>query len=444
MSDHAFAQRPHRTVLLLALPAFFSMVAEPLTGLADTAFIAALGSEALTALGLGATTLSAIFWVFSFLHVTTQTEVARALGAGERERAAEIIATALTTAVLIGVGLGIAGVLLADWLVVVMGATAEIRELAKSYLAIRFLAAPALLMTTVSAAALRGLQSMRTVMWIATGVNLLNLALDPLLIFGPGPFPALGVAGAAWASVIAQGIGGVLSVVIVLRLVGRRSPRREHLGGLFKVGIDVFLRTGLLSAFLALSTRAATLEGELVAAANQVIRQTWLTCAFALDALGTAGHSLVGYFLGAGDPRRARQAAAVAITWGVVTGLVFSLVSMLGRELVAVMLVPPEAHAVFFAAWWVFALGHPVNAVTFVTDGIHFGARDYRWLRNTMVVATAVGWLGLELFVDGENALVAIWWVTLAWVGVRAGSSMLRIWPGLGRAPLRAEENPPS
>lgn len=67
-ADHPFTQRPHRTLLVLSVPVLFPMIAEPLTGLVDTAFVARLGAAPLAALGAGATALSSIFWIFNFLQ----------------------------------------------------------------------------------------------------------------------------------------------------------------------------------------------------------------------------------------------------------------------------------------------------------------------------------------------------------------------------------------
>lgn len=79
---HPFESNPHHTLIILAIPVLFSLIAEPLTGLIDTAFISQLGIEALAALGVGTTLISGLFWIFNFLNIGTQTRVAQYLGAG--------------------------------------------------------------------------------------------------------------------------------------------------------------------------------------------------------------------------------------------------------------------------------------------------------------------------------------------------------------------------
>ena len=108
-----------------------------------------------------------------------------------------------------------------------MSTDAGIRRGAVVYLQIRLLSAPAVLLTVAAFGALRGLQDMRTPLWIAVATNALNVALDPLLIFGLGPLPALGIAGAAWATVIAQWLGAAAAVRAVR---SGRACRRASTG----------------------------------------------------------------------------------------------------------------------------------------------------------------------------------------------------------------------
>ncbi len=79
-SVHPFQRAPHATLVRLALPVLVSLAAEPVTGAVDTAFVARLGASSLAALGVGATVFSGVFWIFNFLGVGTQTEVAQRLG----------------------------------------------------------------------------------------------------------------------------------------------------------------------------------------------------------------------------------------------------------------------------------------------------------------------------------------------------------------------------
>ncbi len=121
-NDHPFVKSPHKTLLSMSLPVLLSLVAEPLTGLVDTAFVARLGAEALAALGVGTVTLSGIFWVFNFLGIGTQTEVAQAYGRQEFNVSKEVGGSALALAALIGLLLVVFGLPFVPYVSTVMGA----------------------------------------------------------------------------------------------------------------------------------------------------------------------------------------------------------------------------------------------------------------------------------------------------------------------------------
>jgi len=436
--QHAFVRRPHRTLLALSFPVLVSLIAEPLTGLVDTAFIARLGTVPLAGLGIGTAVLSGIFWAFNFLGIGTQTEVAHADGTGARSRGRDASGLAMALGAVIGCALALVGFLVLDLALGFMSDDAEIRSAAGIYLAIRLLGGPAILISMAAFGALRGLQDMRTPLAIALAQNALNIALDAVLIYGLGPIPAFGIAGAAWASVISQWLGGLWAVVAVQRSLG--LPERIHwraARNLLRVGRDLFFRTGSLILFIVLTTRAATLLGADEGAAHHVIRQFWILSALLLDAFGAAAQSLIGFFLGASQIFYARRAAAIACFWGAGTGVALTILMLVTMGSVAAAFLPLDVHPMFSAAWIAFALAQPANALAFVTDGIHWGTSDYRFLRNAMITSTGSGLIALyAIDPTGPNALTVIWAITAGWIAIRTAFGMARIWPGFGASPL--------
>lgn len=435
---HPFWARPHRTFLGLALPILVSLVAEPLTGLVDTFFVARLGAPELAALGIGVTLLSSVFWVFNFLGIGTQTEVGAAFGEGERERAGRSVTLALGLALALGTALAVGLWGLAGEGARLLGADPRTAPDAVSYVRLRALGGPAVLLTMVCFGALRGLQDMRTPLWIALGANALNAALDPVLIFGPGPLPALGTAGAAAASTLAQWLAAGVAIRQVARALplSRRVPWRES-GRLLVVGRDMVVRTGALLFFLALTTRQANRIGADAGAAHQAARTMWTFTAFLLDAYASAAQSLVAYFLAAGHRDGALRVAALGARWGLATGAVLLAAMLLGEGVVAALLVPESARGAFAEAWRWAALFQPVNALSFVTDGIHWGTGEYGFLRTGMVAASLCGMAGLWWSARADAGLGGVWLATGLWITVRAGFGVARVWPGFGAAPLR-------
>lgn len=327
-----FEARPNRTLLLLSAPILVSLVAEPLVGLADTAFVARLGAGPAAALGVAATLLSGMFWVFNFLGIATQSEIAAAHGAGDLEAAGGTKGQALVLCLVFGIGLAVLIWPIADPAVRVMGATGDMATQSVSYMRVRLFAAPAVLLTLAAFGLLRGVQDMRTPLLVALAVNLVNVVLDPILIFGWWGFPALGLVGAAWASTLSHWLGAVAAVWAA----DRRLPAPIRLDGrgvlrFLNIGWNLFVRTGTLMVFLLLSTRAATGLGAQAGAAHQAMRQIWLLSAFALDAYSGAAQSLVGYFRGAARWGAARRVATHTCVWGLGTGMLFTAALVVGR-----------------------------------------------------------------------------------------------------------------
>ena len=438
--SHPFLRQPNRTIVYLSLPILLSLIAEPLTGLVDTAFVARLGAVPLAALGVGTGALSSVFWIFNFLAIATQTEVAQTTGRGDLALARN----ALSLALLIGLAISLllSGLLYAGAAAVAaaLGAEGAVHELATEYIRLRLLGGPAVIVVMVGFGALRGVQDMKTPLWIALGINLANILLDYVFIFGWGALPALGVAGAALASTAGQWLGAIWMLRELQRRIG--LSRDISIGAgvkLMRVGRDLFIRSASLTLFVLVATRVATQMGAEAGAAHQVIRQVWFFTALVTEALATTAQSLVGYFFGSGRRGYARRVAIATTRWSLTTGCAMLVIMLAGTPFVLAALVPADAAAVFLAAWVIAALSQPLNALAFITDGILWGASDYRFLRNAMMMATVCGLLGLQSIAsDRADAFSGVWLMTALWIGVRAFWGVARLYPGIGDSPFRA------
>ncbi|MEE3052439.1 MAG: MATE family efflux transporter [Planctomycetota bacterium] len=437
-----FTQKPGRTILAMTLPVLGTAIAEPLTSLADTCFLARLGSTPVASLGIATSILSGSFWILNFIGVGIQTLAASAEGEGDRDLLQKRGATALLMAGLLSI---IMAALLPflDSIAGLMGASGELQATTVDYMRIRLLGAPAVLVGFAAFGILRGIQDMRTPLYISAGINALNIILDPLMIFGMGPFPEMGVAGAAWASVISQWLGLAWAFTAVRKKIGFRPVlHRPTLVYLLSTGRDMFIRTGSLNVFLALATRTATLAGTQTAAAHQGVRQVWFFTALLLDAYAVVGQSLVAYFLGKGDRAMAKKAAAFTMGWSIVSGFFMTGVLLAIKGPASALLMPPDALTLVSGAWIISCLCQPLNALCFATDGVHWGTGDYGFMRNAVVVSTAAGIAGLYL-IDPESpdCLALIWLVCVGTIILRGILGFLRIWPGFGRAPLRTRRD---
>ncbi len=419
--------RHDRAVAALALPALGSLIADPLLGLIDTAFVGRVGSDSLAGLGVASALFGVAFFVFNFLEYGTTTEVARSVGGGDRAAAGRATLTAGALAVVSGVGVAVLLLLLAGPAMGALGASGAVKAEGVTYVMIRALAAPAVLLVRAAHGAYRGHQDTRTPFVVALGITGLNLILDPLLIFGAG----MGVAGAAWATVIAQWLGAFVFVALLRRgrstygLDGARPVMTEVLAFL-RIGRDLAIRTGsLLAAFTAATAVAARVSEDAVAA-HQILSQLFIFLALAVDALAIAAQALVGKLRGSGEWSAVVEVADRLLVIGVFVGLalmgvLWAMASVIGSWFTG----DPGVISEFETAYWLVAIIQPIAAVVFVWDGVFIGAGDFSFLAIAMAVSALMSGVVLALVLPFGWGLPGVWWgvvvlllarlVTLAW-----------------------------
>lgn len=430
---------PHdRAIAALAIPALGSLVADPLLSLVDTAFVGRLGTDALAALGVSAAVFGIAFFVFNFLEYGTTSEVAKAVGRHDGAAAGRAVVTALGLAVVCGAAVSAGLIVAAPRLIRLFGGNPEVVALGATYVSIRALAAPAVLFVRAANGALRGFQDTTTPMVVAIAINALNLALDPLLIFGFG----MGIAGAAWATVIAQWCAAGAFFVIFRRRMDRYGieavrPVAGEVRRFLRVGRDLVIRTASLLATFTLATAVAARVSNLAVAAHQVLSQLFLLMALALDALAIAAQALVGLHVGANRGEDARAVADRLLVLGIGVGVVLSgVLAAIASALPGWFSADPEVHAAIGSAYWILVGLQPLAAVVFVWDGVFIGLGDFRFLARAMVVSAIVAGGALALVVPFGLGLAGVWWGLLLFLAVRALTLGWRRWAA--RSPLRA------
>lgn len=410
--------RHAKEILALAVPALGALAIDPLVSLVDTAFVGRLGPVPLGALGVNVSVFSLAFVVFNFLAYGTTPLVSDALARGHREEAARTVLQALTLAVLLGLTGASLLVVLAEPIAAAMGADGELLAPTLTYLRIRALAAPAMLLVTAGHGAFRGYGDTRTPLLVTIVLNLVNLVLDPILIFGLG----WGIAGAAWGTVAAQWTGALAFLALVGRLGVRLAvPRPTELLPLLRVGSILSLRTFALIGSLTVATAVATRFGAGVVAAHHVTHQVWSFLALVVDALAIAGQILVARHLASGDRGALRAVAHRLLGAGVLLGTVLGVLLWLGRRVVPLLLTDEVAVlALVDRVWPIVAILQPINAAVFVWDGIFLGAKQFRFTAWSMVVAGLATCAVLAAVLVLDLGLVGVWAALVVLMSVRS------------------------
>ena len=422
-----------REIRALALPALGALAADPLVSMVDTAFVGRLGVLPLAALGINASVFSLAFVIFNFLAYATTPAIARAVGRGAPDEAGQVAVHALTLALLAGTGALVLLQLLADPILALMGASGDLREPAGTYLRIRALAGPAVLFMIAGHGIFRGWQDTRTPLWLTLAMNLINLVLDPLLIFGLG----WGLAGAALATTVAQWAGALLFAWAIFGPrrtqlhVRAHVPRWRDLLPLVRVGGALGVRTLSLVGTMTLATAVAARLGAIEVAAHQIAVQLWLLLALVVDALAVAGQAMVARYRDAGPSQgvTARAAADRLLQWGLATGVALAVLFFVAAPWLPYLFTDAPAVVQMTAVVLPFVIAmQPLNAVVFVWDGIFMGAEAFGSLARQMLLAAflastvllAVGLMG--------GGLIGVWWGIVTLMLVRATTLAWAYW----------------
>ncbi|GAA4124574.1 MATE family efflux transporter [Nocardioides fonticola] len=402
-----------RAIARLAVPAFLTLITEPLLLLGDAAIVGHLGTRELAALGLAGAVVQTVIGLCIFLAYGTTARVARLLGADGRREAIAQGVDGLALAVVIGVPVTLGVALAARPLVDLFGAGEEVATEAAAYLRVAALGVTPLLVMLAATGVLRGLQDTRTPLVVAVGGNLANLALNAVLVYPAG----LGLQGSALGSVIAQVLMAAALTVAVAR--GARSagarlrPRASGVALIARAGLPLIVRTLTLRAALLLTTYAVTLGAtgralEVDLATHQLATTVWSLLAFVLDALAIAAQALTGRSLGAGDVAEVRAITRRLLGWSVVVGVVTGVAVALASPVLGVPFTDDTAvRDRLVPVLLVAAVGQLLAGPVFLLDGVLIGAGDGRYLAIAGVVVGLV--YAPLVLLAGPHGLVAVW-----------------------------------
>ncbi|MEA2023654.1 MAG: MATE family efflux transporter [Actinomycetota bacterium] len=422
----AFRRTPYdREIIRIGLPALGALAADPLVSLIDTAFVGRLGATALASVAIASAIFLAVFAIFNFLGYAVTPLVAQSIGAGDRTEAGRFTVAALAISAVAGVVAAVALVVLGEPLLRAFGTESDVLEGAATYLRIRALGVPSLLVILVGHGAFRGYQDTRTPLVVTLGLNAVNLVLDPILIFGLG----WGIAGAAWATVTAQWFGAIWFVALffwtrrVEMGIGFGWPQRRALGPLFSAGKAMVLRNASLLVALTAATMVAARLGTAAVAAHQIAIQLWIFLALVMDALAIAGQAIVGKEIGAGNRAIAREVSNRLLALGFLFGIVLATVLGVTSPWLASWFTVDEAVVMAFASILpILIVMQPINSFAFVWDGIAIGAAAFGFLAGSTLAAgvAAVGFL-LAVIPLGLG-LVGVWAAIVVLMLVRVTS----------------------
>ncbi|WP_257458481.1 MATE family efflux transporter [Archangium lipolyticum] len=354
-TEQDFTEAPvGRAILLLAIPMVLEMVMESIFAVVDVFFVSRLGAEAIATVGLTESILALLYALAMGLSIGASAMIARRTGEKDPEAAARVAVQAIGLGVLVSIPIGVAGVLFAKPLLMMLGGSPWVVEHGFRYTQLMLGGNGIILLLFLINAIFRGAGDASVAMRVLWISNSINIVLCPLLVLGLGPFPELGVVGAATATTIGRGVGVCYQLYRLFLGKGRVAVRREHLRFEPATMLVMTQLSGSAIFQMLLGTASWTVLVRIVAAAGSAAVAGYTIgmriILFALLpswGMSNAAATLVGQNLGARKPERAEQAVWRAGFYNMVfLGLVGLAFILFAEPLIGTFTQEPEVRAI--------------------------------------------------------------------------------------------------
>jgi putative MATE family efflux protein len=416
----------HRNIWSLAVPMVLEMGLVSLFRVADMFWVGKLGAEALAAITIGENVRWALSGMAMGQGIGGLAVVARRVG--ERDERAANHATLQATLLAFGIALfvSVIGFVLAEPLLLLLGTEPEVLPQGLSFLRVTFAGLTGFLMVPILNSLLRGAGEARLALIVRIVSYGIGLLVEPLLIFGWGPIPPLGVAGAALALVGSQWLGLVAQLGILLsgRARIRIDPRHLRvdlrlMGHIFRIALPSTVQMTLRSFSRATLLGVIAVYGTFAVAAYGIAARVFMTVFVPGFGLGNAAATLVGQNLGAGKPDRAARSAWLIAGYNVAFMLACAVVIFpLAQPIVAVFNDTSQVLALGAEALRIFAVGYLFSAAGVVM------ARSLDGAGNTMpamVINLFTLW-GLQIPLAWILSQALGWGTAGLWAGISAAN----------------------
>ena len=373
-----------RAILLLAIPMVLEVVLESVFAVTDVFFVSRLGENAIATVGLTESMMAMIYTLAIGLSIGATATVARRIGERNPDDAARAAAQTLFLGFVVSVVLGIAGVVLAPRMLALLGATREVIATGVNFTRVMLGGNASVFMLFLINAIFRGAGDAAIAMRVLWLANAINIVLGPLLIFGVGPFPELGVVGAAVATTIGRGTGAAFALYKLFQPGRHIQLRREHLradvalmGRVVRLSGSATLQIFIGTASWIGLIRILSQFGSAAIAGYTIAIRVILFALFPCWGLGNAAATMVGQALGAGKPERAERAVWMASFYNLcflgTVGIVFVA---LAEPIARLFTTDPEVLPLAVDGLRIVALGFPLYAYGMVLTQSFNGAGD--------------------------------------------------------------------
>ena len=373
-----------RAIFLLAVPMVLEMVMESIFAIVDIFFVAKLGAAAVATVALTESMMAIVYTLAFGLAIGTTATVARRVGEKDPDGAANAAVQAIALGLVVSVSLGALGAFFAPDLLRLMGAGPDVLAIGTGFARVMLGGSASVFMLFVINAAFRGAGDAAVAMRVLWFANVLNIVLGPLLIFGVGPFPEMGVTGAAVATTIGRTAGVLFAASRLWRGAGHIAVRREHLSVRLPaiVNLTRLCAVGTLQILLSTTAwigliRILATFGSVVVAGFGITMRIVIFALLPAFGLSNAAATMVGQSLGAKDPARAERAVWTASRYNLAfLGALGGLIVLFAPWIVGAFTSEADVARVATLGLRVIGLGFPLYAFGMVITQSFNGAGD--------------------------------------------------------------------
>ena len=389
----------NREYLGLTVPFMLSTMTQPLMGAVNTAVMGQLPDpKYIAAVSLGAILFNNLYWLFGFLRVSTTGYAAQAFGAADRELGTLAFFKPLVLALLISLACIIFQKPILESYLAMIGAAPEVNALCREYYYILIWGAPLVLGNYVALGWLMGQTRVRASVFMQVSMNVLNMALSIWFVFGLH----MDIVGVAFATLLSQLYGGVISVVLMYyygEFDYKNLPWGELLDwrtfiGMLKVNVNLMIRTACLLTVNNIIAAVGASFGTVVLAANAVLLQLKDIMSYLIDGMANGAAIFSGRAVGAKSGAGLDAAIRMTFKWLVVLAVILMGVYAAGNEFFIRLFTNIDEVVAMAMTYNVFVLFYPVCAgIGMVLYGVFCGATRTAPVRNMMLLALAVFYL---------------------------------------------------
>lgn len=420
----------NREYLGLTVPFMLSTMTQPLMGAVNTAVMGQLPDpKYIAAVSLGAILFNNLYWLFGFLRVSTTGYAAQAFGAADRELGTLAFFKPLVLALLISLACIVFQKPILESYLAMIGAAPEVNDLCREYYYILIWGAPLVLGNYVALGWLMGQTRVRASVFMQVSMNVLNMALSIWFVF----CLHMDIVGVAFATLLSQFYGGVLSVVLMYYYGDfdyKNLPWRELLDwrtfiGMLKVNVNLMIRTACLLTVNNIIAAVGASFGTVVLAANAVLLQLKDIMSYLIDGMANGAAIFSGRAVGAKSGAGLDAAIRMTFKWLVVLAAMLMGVYAAGNEFFIRLFTNIDEVVAMAMTYNVFVLFYPVCAgIGMVLYGVFCGATRTAPVRNMMLLALAVFYL-LQWQLVPEIGNSGLW---LALLGFMAAQSVILLY----------------